>query len=51
MAQMNEGKCTDVKNMQISCNNLEDNEVGKSTSSPCVYKHTHTHIHACMLWH
>jgi hypothetical protein len=30
---------------------LEDNEVGKSTSSPCVYKHTHTQIHACMLQH
>jgi len=29
----------------------KDNEVGKSTSSPCVHKHTHTQIHACMLQH
>lgn len=51
MAHMNKGKCIDIKNMLISCTNLEGNEVGKYTSSPCVYKHTHTQIHAFMLQH
>ena len=47
MAQMKKGKCTDVKNRQISCSNLERTMKWANLQAVHVYKNTliHKYMH------